>query len=166
MNPTDLSQYRQRSITDFVLHGGVLSSQLNASTSTQCDVLADIPTADKAMVAEYNYLDRFSPYLKISTNPLRSLFTRTRSQRELADQICSDALHINRYMQFANPAPLQTSSIRNLDSRIICIRFDNVGALLAVSAANGVIRVFDFDECQSLLQKRFVGASNDSFFEN
>jgi hypothetical protein len=60
----------------------------------------------------------------------------------------------NSSIQFASIAD-HTNTVRS-KCVIKVIKFDRVGALVAVANADGLVSVYDFDECQYKMMKRYV----------
>jgi len=61
---------------------------------------------------------------------------------------------LDRWPHQLHVAPVKLRRVEysdNLEVRVFegcsCVRFDSVGALVAVGSSNGVVRIFDFDEC-------------------
>jgi hypothetical protein len=66
----------------------------------------------------------------------------------------TNTYNYNSSIQFASIAD-HTNTVRS-KCVIKVIKFDRVGALVAVANADGLVSVYDFDECQYKMMKRYV----------
>ena len=126
----ELISLRQQSIVDFVVSGG----------SRKVSVFSTAPEA-AGFIRNAALLTH--PFYSTCMRNTEQKLHRSRTMESSIVEMCTNSLRID---------DLRLSQPRSLGSRenkygVSSISFDAEGALFAAAGSNGVIRVYDFDEC-------------------
>ena len=133
----DLVALRQRSIDTFIVSGG---RKKDASFLREQEAASF--TADPALLTHPLYSTSIDGNSEAFQRSLESTIAKFTNARLTADA-------------------LQLSSVRYYGSRenkygASCISFDQEGVLFACGGSNGIIKVYDFDECYAASSLRYV----------
>jgi WD40 repeat protein len=124
----ELVELRQKSITEFLLNGG----------KTQ-------------RIASY-FNNNFQRNPAIYSHPLFLMCKRKYKNNPIHDvtsKICLSKFGFSK-LEFTKSAK------QSNNAHITCIKFDSIGVLFAVCSSSGIIQIYDFDESNAKLNKRYV----------
>lgn len=122
-------------------HSGVLQK---AQDQTQMQMNSFLVSELRAL-REGPVMHRFQGSARSYSSPLfntlkdTQLSTRVFAARKCASRFSADALVLDRVRHSLNEEKQQLP--------VTVIKFDRIGALFAVGGVNGIVRVYDFDEC-------------------
>jgi hypothetical protein len=126
---------RQKLVTDFIIAGGNMTAK-----SSECNIMA-LPLRHPRMLGPVHDVLLAHRYVQ-STNLKYSV---SLNQLPAARETIIRSLETDSQLQFASVAQ-HMNTVRS-KAMITVIKFDHVGALVAVATADGLVSIYDFDEC-------------------
>lgn len=158
--PNDLSNLHQQSINEFLMHGGIVHKECTYKSHNHQVTARFIRDAQylshpisQIIYQDLSYLNKdHSPIASNSSISSSLGFECINSLSQYLSHLCTSKLSVDNIKLLAG----NKSSVRDHKYGLNSISFDHHGALFATAGSNGLIRVYDFDECQSGMQLKYV----------
>lgn len=163
-----------------VLYGGkvVSDAKTDSSAMLSCDVVdlvADSSDKESCSTTAASFIDKFMVFRQKSLDhyveaggsvsnfkPTPAMYDLDPSNHQFpfhkqrpmlcTTKLCPSALRFRE----GSVSPMGRSILSNgsrYQAHVTCVRFNQVGDLFAVCSTNGIIRIFDFAECETKLQQ-------------
>ena len=127
--------------------------QIRTQTQMESFLVSELLRAKREGPVTHRFQDSARSYSSPLFNTFKEaqLSTRLFAARKCASRFSADALVLDRVRHSLNEEKQQAP--------VTVIKFDRLGALFAVGGVNGIVRVYDFDEC--LLRMSAMAAGGD-----
>lgn len=125
---TDLTSLRQHTLETFLVHGGK-GKELAFATGPEAATFIRNPALLTHPLYSTSISNNYKAQVRLLESNLSDFYSR---------KLAPDSLSL---------AGVRAPGARENKYGASVISFDNEGALLAVGGSNGIVKVYDFDEC-------------------